>query len=797
MYRHVWMAGASSFALAVSLCLPRIPAHADPAVQLPTVDVNAPAGSSSTQPQPAPAPAAAPADTPPVVQRYQLPQKSDSITSKQIEETINLRDPEDAIKYFPSLFVRKRNDGDNQAVLATRTWGLSSSARTLIFADDILISALINNNNQNGSPHWNLIPPDSIERIDFLEGPFAAAYSGNSEGGVLLITTKMPDKLTVSAKQTESIQPFNQYGTNQTFVTHQTSASIGDRSGLFSWFFNANFLDSYAQPLTYTTSPTIPAGTTGAFPALNKLGAPANVVGTGAVTHSEQFAANLRLAMDFTPWLQGRYTLGFWSNDQTSTPSTYLTSTASGGPTFASISGFATNNYTWLEQHLANAVSLRSDTHGPIDFDFAASTYNYLTDIQRNPFTVSATGVGFSEIGKIARMDGTNWQNIDLKGIWRPFGFGGPNEVSFGLHGDRYYLDNPTYQTATFNAGSGFGDGALYSSGKGQTETGAIWAQDAWRITPAVKLTVGGRLEDWAATDGFNLTTTTSSALSGPSVGAITGTKAVNQPSEHATDFSPKASLSWTPAANWDVTGSFGEAYRYPTVGELYQLVTSGSTFVTPNPNLSPEQDLATEVDIERRWDDGKVRLSLFEENVHNTLISQTNFVNVGTSQFAVTSVSNVARTRNRGAELSSQQDNVFIKGLEMFGSVTYVDARILSDPTFAGTSPTDTANGKRVPNVPDWRATLGFTYRPDTHWAFTAAARYSGKQYSTLDNTDNTSNVFGAFDRFFVVDTRIHYDATENLSFDFGIDNINNDKYFLFHPFPGRTFVADARIKF
>ena len=69
------------------------------------------------------------------------------ITAKQIDETINLKDPEDAVKYMPSLFVRKRNDGDNQAVLATRSWGLNSSARTLIYYDDLLISALIGNNN--------------------------------------------------------------------------------------------------------------------------------------------------------------------------------------------------------------------------------------------------------------------------------------------------------------------------------------------------------------------------------------------------------------------------------------------------------------------------------------------------------------------------------------------------------------------------------------------------------------------------------------------------------------------------
>ena len=132
--------------------------------------------------------------TPPIKQRFALPQESYSIDAKRIDETINLKDPEDAVKYFPGLFVRKRNDGDNQAVLATRTWGLNSSARTLIYYDDLLISALIGNNNSGASPHWNLISPEAIARIDFLNGPLSAAYPGNSIGGVLLITSKMPDK---------------------------------------------------------------------------------------------------------------------------------------------------------------------------------------------------------------------------------------------------------------------------------------------------------------------------------------------------------------------------------------------------------------------------------------------------------------------------------------------------------------------------------------------------------------------------------------------------------------------------
>jgi iron complex outermembrane receptor protein len=98
---------------------------------------------------------------------------------------------------------------------------------------------------------------------------------------------------------------------------------------------------------------------------------------------------------------------------------------------------------------------------------------------------------------------------------------------------------------------------------------------------------------------------------------------------------------------------------------------------------------------------------------------------------------------------------------------------------------------------VPRWRATGVATYSPDAHWSFTLAGRYSGRQYSTLDNTDNTYHVFGTFDRFLVFDTRLRYRFDERLSMALGIDNLNNEKYFLFHPFPQRTWVADVKFTF
>ncbi len=457
-------------------------------------------------------------------------------------------------------------------------------------------------------------------------------------------------------------------------------------------------------------------------------------------------------------------------------------------------SGFASNKYTWDQTHLSNGIALKSDTKGVFDFDLSASSYNYLQDTMLNPFTVTATGVGFSQNGKITRNDGTNWQNADAKGIWRPYGYDGPQEISFGVHGDRYRLENPVYASSVWNATSSTGSGQLYSTGVGETRTDALWLQDAWKIVPNLKLTLGGRLETWRALDGFNLNTSTNGA------GGITSSIPTVQPELSSTNFSPKASLSYDPNKDWNITANFGEAYRYPTVAELYQNVAVSNVVVFPNPLLTPEQDFTGELNIERHWSDGRVRLTLFGERTNNAIISQTNTVtNASNAQVVATTFGNVAAIRMQGVELSAEKNDVLITGLQLFGSVTYVDSRILSDPTWAGTNPLtgapDTVVGKRVPYVPDWRARLGVTYRPNESWAFTVAARYSGKQYSTLDNTDIVSHVYGAFDNYIVADMKVHYNATRNFSFDFGIDNLFNEQYFLFHPFPGRTFVLAGEV--
>src|ERR1700761_1567570 len=186
-----------------------------------------------------------------------------SVPAERVEATVNAVDVEDAAKYLPSIFIRKRNYGDTQPVIATRNWGLNSSARTLVFVDDIPISALIANNNTLGAPRWGMVSPEQIERIDMLYGPYSSEYSGNSMGGVMKIITRSPQVTELTFEQTGAMQSFSLYDTDNHYTTSQTSATAGGRAGNLSWFLGGNFQSSFSQPLSFVTAASVPSNTTG------------------------------------------------------------------------------------------------------------------------------------------------------------------------------------------------------------------------------------------------------------------------------------------------------------------------------------------------------------------------------------------------------------------------------------------------------------------------------------------------------------------------------------------------------
>ena len=706
-----------------------------------------------------------------VLERLTLP-ATIGITAKRIEETVNIIDTEDAVKYMPSIFLRKRNYGDTQATMATRVWGVSSSARSLIFADDVPITALIANNNTIGGPRWGTISPEEIARIDVMYGPFSAAYSGNSMGAVIEITTRQPDSLQATIEQAQALQHFSLYGTNHTFGTAQTNATVGDRFNRLSFWVSGNYQNSNSQPLAYVTGPTFPSGTTGGFAEQNKLGSTANILGATGLLHTQMTNAKAKVAYDITPALRATYTLGFWKNDADASVSTYLQK--AGTPSYGSQSGFASGIYTLLQQHMSHSLSLRTDTRRDWDFELVGAAYRIQQDRQRSPTNV-AGDTAFATAGRVAVLDGTGWATVDAKAAWHRGGPGAMNTLSFGAHAEHYRLLNPTYNTADWRNGDVT---TVASEGDGKTETNALWVQDSWILGATAKVTFGGRYEWWRGFDGYN----------------VNGSTKVTQPTVSASRFSPKLSFTWDPREDWQLTASVAKAYRFATPAELYQLITTGTTFTSPEPNLKPDNVLAAEVRLGRTFTRGTAQVSLFQDDVHDAIISQF-LPLVPNSPTLFSYLSNVDHVRARGIELAVGENGIGIRSVELSGSATYVDARTLAlSGRASATAPAGSAVGKFLPNIPRWRASFLGTYRPDQRLALSLGGRYSDKMYTTLDNADVRFNTYQGFDGWFVMDARANYRFTRNWSASLGVDNLLDRKYFLFHPFPQRTLVGSAK---
>lgn len=200
----------------------------------------------------------------------QIPTTIEGITGEQVEDKINAFDSSDALKYLPSLNVRKRYIGDyDHAVLASRASGTGNSARSLVYADGILLSNLLGNG-ASFTPRWGLITLEEIERVDVLYGPFSAAYPGNSVGAVVDYVMRMPQKFEGHAKVSVFSQAFKLYNTDATYAGKQASASLGNRNGDWSWWLNVNRLDSNGQPIAFanrlvsSTTATVGVPVTGA-----------------------------------------------------------------------------------------------------------------------------------------------------------------------------------------------------------------------------------------------------------------------------------------------------------------------------------------------------------------------------------------------------------------------------------------------------------------------------------------------------------------------------------------------------
>ncbi|HSI24752.1 MAG TPA: TonB-dependent receptor [Methylotenera sp.] len=716
------------------------------------------------------------------------PAAVETYNKQQIQDTVNATTSQQTLKYLPSFQVRERYIGDRNGPIATRTTGTLSSAQTLLYADGILLSNLLGNS-FSFAPRWGMVSPEEIDSVSILYGPFSALYAGNSLGGVISLNTRMPTKFEAHATAQAFAQNFELYGTDETFKGNHETFSVGNKINDLSFFASVDRLESKSQPMQFANATTLgtAAGArttvTGAYLDKDPSGNNRVTFGATGIDKSEQLNAKIKLAYDVTPTIKAAYTLGVWDLDSRLDVESYIKDAAgndiyNGRVTFNGqnydVGGF--NNPAEVESfHVMQALDIKSNNKGFFDWQVSLSDYDYQKD-ENSASTVSATGSTAAgnpytnRVGRVTDLAGTGWTALDARGTLRPK----DHTIEVGYHVDDYNLHSDTNNTADWSRGS---KGILSATSRGQTRTHAVYAQDKWQMSPEWALTLGGRTEYWEASDGRNQAT----------LGGLLRT--ANYDTQSETKFSPKLSLSYEPQPAWGFRASLGQAFRFPTVGELFQQQTQGTTIVENNPNLKEEEVISGELTAERRFENGLIRASLFHETKLDALISQTvgngSAIPFGNGTCAATTCSfiqNIDHVRTNGIELSTIWEDVGIHGLDILANATFTDAEILRNeinPAIQGNKPV---------RIPKQHYKLAATYHHGNNLTYSLGARYSGRQYNSLDNTDSNPDTFGGTSKYFFVDVKANYKFADRLTASIGVDNLNNYKAYAFHPYPQRT---------
>jgi iron complex outermembrane receptor protein len=360
-----------------------------------------------------------------------------------------------------------------------------------------------------------MVTPNEISRVDVIYGPFSALYPGNSYGGIVTFSTRMPDQFEAHLAAKGFDQRFDLYKSDGWFPGDNFSLAIGNRYDAFSFWLTYDHVTALSQPLQFTNVPAqapfpfikgLPVF--GSVPYTFPDGTRGVLLGASAIYTDEQDLAKLKLAYDFAPAVRLTYTGALWNFRQYQAVDPYVHDSF-GNPIanspfffvqtngqFYPLFGLDPSNQT--DQRLMQGLEFKSDTHGVFDFDAVVSHLLML-----NNQTLQSLNYGLDQTGQDWIQSGSGWITSDLRGIWRPdLPFLAAHEISIGGHFDQYALRQRFNNPPDWESTNG---GVIASESRGITQTKALYIQDAWSFLPNWKLIVGGREEWWDTFNGANI----------------------------------------------------------------------------------------------------------------------------------------------------------------------------------------------------------------------------------------------------------------------------------------------------
>lgn len=209
----------------------------------------------------------------------------------------------------------------------------------------------------------------------------------------------------------------------------------------------------------------------------------------------------------------------------------------------------------------------------------------------------------------------------------------------------------------------------------------------------------------------------------------------------------------WSPSvfARWKIgesgTEIRGGASRGIKEANFHDNFSDFGGFVTPNPDLKPEETLTTEAGARQRMLGGTVELDLsFFRNKFKNMIaySSTPFENG-------TNYGNINRTESKGVEAAiSLYPN---DSLTLRGGYTYTDAEVTDD---GGAGSAAFSRGEKLIRIPEHSFSLNAGYSKNA-----LTLNLSGNYVGTRDDVNWSESARVRNDSFFIVDVAASYEIT------------------------------------
>lgn len=690
---------------------------------------------------------------------------------------VNAANVEDLMKYAPNFYVRKRFAGDDNAVVAMRGANTVQSARTIVMVDGFVVSNFLGNR-WDYPPKWNVVGPAEVRQFDIVYGPYSARYGGNSMGGVISISTQQPKDTSGYAIAQASAMPYREYGVEETFTGHSLEAGINWRqdNGPWSLRISGRHFRNTGQPMTYGLLVPAIGGT--AAPLVTgvqedtQLSSP--IFGAASPVDVAQNQLRLRLAYEFpTGWRINLLSMAWYSQQDLTRPRSWLANARTDEPVNQGKVSYddriwtaagLTRSRTQRAEHL---VGLKSEgSWGDWDVSLNLSRYWIAKqDTRTSKDLVSGIGDG---AGTQTLAGDPGWYTGDVT-LERQVG---AHRLALGANANLYETRSKTFNTSSWTDAV---QPTFNSATFGKTSAWGLWLEDSVQLGSHWHLTAGVRYDRWQAFGG---------GLA-KAYGELRKDERYQTRTE--TSVSPKVSFQGKVTPDMDVQVSLGTAKRFPTVGELFQGRFDDVTQALDPESFDPglKAEASRDANLIFRYTAGGARLtaSAFYQSIRNAIYSFSGLNQFGT---LVSSFKNVDLVRQYGAELILEAEDV-LPGLDLDASASWLRARTVRN------SANPAAEGVRFPRIPEWRSSGSLRYRLANPFKLSLGWRYASRPNSDLFGQQRGDS-YSYQSELLAVDTRLSWDVGVGRQISLGIDNLLNDRAYVSHPLPQRSFMIEGR---